>query len=601
VKYSTDYTPFGGGLDYVTSALSVPPGRLAECRNFEELFGKQGYKRMDGYERFDGRPAPSDAATEEDADTRRAAIQKVPGEGEVLGVAVYEGDVYAVRNIAGGASATLWKSTPSGWTSIRTGLYPGGKWKFDVANFSAAATDVALFGVNGRSRMIRYNGVAVTFADAVYGSEATSVTSNTIGTGSKTFVVAQPTRSWEPNDVLTIWSSADAGNRMVGTVTSYTPGTNTLVINITSVVGSGTFTLWEMGLASFEDKPYDLLAHKDHMFWAYPNGQLQTSNLGNPMQATTSAALFGLGDFITGLTSLKGGVIAVFCRNKVDLISGTSVADWVKEQHATNTGARTGTVQENAGNTFFLDERGITTLQSTLSFGSFEAAIFSRTVTPYLDAAAPNVIGSRMQRSKYQYKLYFNNKEVLTGAILSPNAVLQPNDVSFTRQLLDHQPVCFGSGDLADGTLAYFFGTDNGWVMREDKGPSFDGELIEAVMRFHFNQYKTPSNRKRFHKLVLELEAEQNTDISFKQLFDFADGFYPKSVNQSASALAAMPPFDIAEWDKFFWSHPTDSQAEVNVDGIGRNMSLIFYNKSASAPFVLQGVLTHYNVLGVTR
>jgi hypothetical protein len=218
-----------------------------------------------------------------------------------------------------------------------------------------------------------------------------------------------------------------------------------------------------------------------------------------------------------------------------------------------------------------------------------------------LDVAAPSVMGSRMQRSKYQYKLYFSNKEVLTGAILSPNAVLQPGEVSFTRQLLIHQPSCLTAGDMSDGTLAYFFGTDDGWVMREDVGSSFDGQPIEAVVRFHFNQYKSPSNRKRIHKLVLELESPETTNILFKQLFDYADGFYQASVNQTAQAISAMPPFDIASWDSFAWSHPTDSQAEVNVDGVGRNMALIFYNSSTSKPFVLQGVLTHYNILGVTR
>lgn len=47
----------GGGLDVVSPALSVPPGRLLACLNFEPHYN-DGYRRVLGYERFDGRPRP---------------------------------------------------------------------------------------------------------------------------------------------------------------------------------------------------------------------------------------------------------------------------------------------------------------------------------------------------------------------------------------------------------------------------------------------------------------------------------------------------------------------------------------------------------------
>ncbi len=48
-----------GGLDVVTSQLSVEEGRLLECRNYEcDVNG--GYRQFSGYERFDGRVSPSE-------------------------------------------------------------------------------------------------------------------------------------------------------------------------------------------------------------------------------------------------------------------------------------------------------------------------------------------------------------------------------------------------------------------------------------------------------------------------------------------------------------------------------------------------------------
>lgn len=49
-----------GGLDQVTPTLALPPGVARRAANFEcDVNG--GYRRIDGYERFDGRISPSDA------------------------------------------------------------------------------------------------------------------------------------------------------------------------------------------------------------------------------------------------------------------------------------------------------------------------------------------------------------------------------------------------------------------------------------------------------------------------------------------------------------------------------------------------------------
>lgn len=56
----TEYFPFKGGLDLETPALSLGKGSLIGCQNYEcDIQG--GYRRIDGYERFDGRVLPSEA------------------------------------------------------------------------------------------------------------------------------------------------------------------------------------------------------------------------------------------------------------------------------------------------------------------------------------------------------------------------------------------------------------------------------------------------------------------------------------------------------------------------------------------------------------
>lgn len=72
-----------------------------------------------------------------------------------------------------------------------------------------------------------------------------STTSNTIGTGSKTFTV-ESDRAWTDGTSLKITDTANEANYMQGNVTSYS-GT-TVIVNVTTTGGSGTKTSWSLGL-----------------------------------------------------------------------------------------------------------------------------------------------------------------------------------------------------------------------------------------------------------------------------------------------------------------------------------------------------------------
>jgi hypothetical protein len=88
---------------------------------------------------------------------------------------------------------------------------------------------------------------------------AHSTTSMTIGTGSKSLTV-QTGLNFTAGQPIKV--GYDGQNYMSGTVTSYTSGTGALVVNITSVVGSGTYGTWS--------------AHRNVVF----NHQLSTTTYG---------------------------------------------------------------------------------------------------------------------------------------------------------------------------------------------------------------------------------------------------------------------------------------------------------------------------------
>jgi hypothetical protein len=57
----TTYYPMAGGLDLVTPSLQKSPGRCIDALNYEPTT-VGGYRRINGYERFDGRPSPTAAS-----------------------------------------------------------------------------------------------------------------------------------------------------------------------------------------------------------------------------------------------------------------------------------------------------------------------------------------------------------------------------------------------------------------------------------------------------------------------------------------------------------------------------------------------------------
>lgn len=164
----TSYFQFSGGLNIDVPALSISPGQVIDCRNYEAA-RSGGYRRIDGYERYDGHPEPSDLKlydfeTQEEytaaIEARRAVISAVPGEGDILGIWYYKDTLYAFRNKVGGASAGMYAATSAGWTEVTTGvtLNPNGRYEFANYNFMGIIDGEKMYGCDGANKAFIYDG-----------------------------------------------------------------------------------------------------------------------------------------------------------------------------------------------------------------------------------------------------------------------------------------------------------------------------------------------------------------------------------------------------------------------------------------------------------
>lgn len=134
-------------------------------------------------------------------------------------------------------------------TSPTTGMDNGGHVKRLIPLF-AALIGVAQF-------LVAQVALAATYAASALnapGTNGTSTTSMTIGSGTQTFTT-QTGKAWCVGQWLIIPNPGAPANYMVGQITNYVSGTGAMTVNVPSgaTAGSGTFTSWNLALTT----PYD--------------------------------------------------------------------------------------------------------------------------------------------------------------------------------------------------------------------------------------------------------------------------------------------------------------------------------------------------------
>ncbi len=122
-----------GGLDQVTPTLSLPPGVARRAANFECSING-GYSRIGGYERFDGRPAPSSALY---------TLVNVTFTGSVTNGTVLTGG-------GSGATGTVIATTDESIVLTKvTGDFAVGEQLSDGVNFVATVTEILGIEIDG--------------------------------------------------------------------------------------------------------------------------------------------------------------------------------------------------------------------------------------------------------------------------------------------------------------------------------------------------------------------------------------------------------------------------------------------------------------------
>ena len=358
-----------------------------------------------------------------------------------------------------------------------------------------------------------------------------------------------------------------------------------------------TFIKYKTGMET--DTPEHIAAHQNHLFYSFPNGSIQNSSIRFPniWSLIGGSAELAVGDNVSGFSTEVNNVMSVFTRNDAYMLYGTSALDWELRKFHAGAGAIPYTLQK-MDQTFFLDDRGITSIFTVQYFGDFQSSVASDKIDPYIQSKKDNAVASLRVRAKNQYRLYFDDKTGVEMTFINKrNQGLMP----FT---LDHQITCTASVEDANGFEILYAGFDDGYVRRVDSGTSFDGATVASFVRTAYYHYDSPGTRKRFRELNLEINADTSTTLTVTPTYDFGGTFSPKT-----SPISSSYSVDVTadQWNEDDISNPSTgvtvlASERVKINGVGMNMGLIIENSSIyDKPITLQGAVVDHTPRGVRR
>ena len=510
------------------------------------------------------------------ADSYRADIAAPTGSGSNLGGVRYNDVLYTFRNNAGATAVDIWKST-----------------------------------VTGYSKVTLYNEISFTLGGAAAPAEGETLTQGGVTATLKRAVATSASSAWGTNTAAGrfIITNPAGGNFAAGAATFSGGATCTLSGGQTSITilpnGSYEFVIDNFGGSintnriygcdgvnrGFEfdgdvyvpittgmatDTPSKVSAHEKQLFFSFI-GSVQHAAPGTPYiwSAVLGAAEIGMGDTVTGFMTQPGstnvGALAIFTRNRLSILYGTGVANWQLTQYRKEIGAYARSIQD-VGYTMFLDDQGVTNLQTSQRFGNFAHTAISARMQRWVNGKRIKITASCVSRDKSQYRIFFSDGYALF-ITLSGSKVLGMMPIK-----LAHAATWAWSSEESDGTEVIYFGSTNGMVYQMERGTSFDGDAIDHWLDLARDFSRSPQLIKRYHSAVLEISGTGYAEFSFNYTLGYGSTEVSQPVAQTVTTSFSSGSWDDAGliWDQvdLVWDGQTLSPSGVDMPGEADNVSI---------------------------
>lgn len=566
------YVQLGGGLDLLTPVLQLKPGYVKDALNFEQSING-GYTRIAGYERFDGKAAPSAAlyftltATPIGTIVAGATItgSTSGATGRVLSVVALDAGQAAIAYTLATGTFVAGEDLTVGGPVLATNISAGGGGTapdYDVSQQALAANVYRqlILAVPG-SGPVRggffYNGLVYAFRNNAGGT------------------------------ALNLWKSS-AGGWVAVTTPALLPdgrvqtdlGNFTGVVHVFGCDGvnkgwrfDGT-TLTLITTGNVPDVPTNVLAHQSHLFFSFGTN-LQNSGIADPMTwtAPSGSASYRFDDVITSLQrqpgNQGGGAMSVSTESSTSMLYGSSAADFQVVPFEQSAGARLYGGQRLGGQTVVFGNIGVFTLSASQAFGNFEPTSLTMKIRPFTQTRRNQATASLVNREKSQYRVFFNDgyglyMTLLNGRLMGSMPVFFPHPVKSAWQ-----------GESDDGSEASYFGDSLGFVYRLDSGTSHDGQNIAAFLTLTFANQGAARIIKRYRRASFEIQGDSYAEFSLTYELNYGAGDRPQGDSPVAgSVLLSAVRWDEFTWDNFTWDGKSLAPNTLELLGTGENIAL---------------------------
>ena len=527
------------------------------------------------------------------ADSYRSDIGVPTGSGVILGGFYYNDVNYCFRNNAGGTAAGLWKESASGWTAVALGrelsFTSGGTYVIAEGDTITGATSAATAVI---TRVVLESGTFAAGTAAgrlIFASQTGTFQAENLDVGANLNVATISANS----SAITLLPSG----RYEHVKENFGGAANTTRVYGCDGVNRGfefdgtVFVPIATGMTT--DTPDHVFAHKKHLFFAF-DGSAQHSGIGTPYAWTpiTGAAELAMGDTITGFAqqpgTSAGAALAIFTRNRLSILYGSSSADWQLVAYRDDIGAYAHTIQD-IGFTMFLDDWGVTTIQTSQEYGNFAHNAITNKILTLMASYRPFATASSISRDESQYRLFFSNNRAL---YITVNG----------RKIIGIMPIkfpdvvrCTWSSETLSGEEVEFFGSDDGYVYQMEKGTSFDGDDIEFYIDLPYNFFGSPRVDKSFYDATVETAGTGYAAFNFGYSIGYGSTDIPQPATQSVIANLTIAKWDSFVWDAFQWDGRSLFPSVMNMDGMGENVSLAIRGMSDYySPLKITAAIVHY-------
>jgi len=514
------------------------------------------------------------------ADSYRDDIAAPTGSGSNRGGVKFGGVLYTFRNNAGGTAVDVWKSSATGWQQVT--LY--NEISF-TAGGAAEPDEGETLTQGGVTATVKR--VVATTASATWGTSSaagrliiTTPSGGNFASGAATFSGGATCTLSGVESAITLLPDG----RFEFVVSNFGGSVATKRIYGCDGVNRGfefdgnVLVPITTGMAT--DAPDHVYAHQLQLFFSF-GASTQHSAPSTPYiwNVILGASEIGMGDTVTGYQTQPGsesnGALAIFTRNRTDILYGTGVANWQKINYRDELGAYAYSIQD-VGYTMFLDDQGVTNLQTAQVFGNFSHEALSARIKKWVNGKRTKITASCVVRDKSQYRLFFSDNYALFATFNKKKVV------GMMPVKLDHAATWAWSSEESDGSETVYFGATNGMVYQMERGTSFDGEAIAHHLSLAWDFLGTPNLIKRFHGANLEVSGTGYAEFEFTYKLGYASTLIAQPGTQTDELSFSQGTWDAGlTWDSGIkWDGQTLSPSMMEMGGEGENVSLTIRGSS---------------------